>query len=137
LAVKFAEELRTKPPVHLATTLLGTPIGSWESGSVSTEFREKIWTTTVSGPGKLTVRFQYTGGAHRLDIRQVALWIDGKLVGVDQHDGRTGLEDVANTFEIEVPSVPNGTKVEIRAMVRSDGGSDSNGTVYVRLKPRS
>jgi alpha-N-acetylglucosaminidase len=137
LAVKFAEELRTNPPVHLATTLLGTPIGVWQSGSISTEFTEKIWSTTVSGPGRLTVRFQYTGGAHRLDIRQVELWINGKLVGVDRHDGRTGLEDVANTYEIEVPAVPNGTKVELRAMVRSDGGSDSNGTVFVRLKPRS
>ena len=86
-------------------------------------------TPSIKSPGKFEVRFQYTGGAFRLDVDGIEILVDGVVVASDKHYGRTGAVDVDNIWRVDVASL--GKKVELRAKVRADGGEDSNGEITI------
>jgi len=54
---------------------------------------------------------------------------DGKLVQRVDHVGLTGANNHNNVYRVSLPQ-PSG-KVELRASVRSDGGTKSNGDIYL------
>lgn len=112
---------------------LGIPTAEWKAGQVSNDYQIKKWnvSSVIKGDGTYTVKFQYTSGAFRLDIDGIEILADGKVVGADSHYGRTGGQNVDNTWKVVVKGVSAGAKVEIRAKVRADGGSDSNGDIIV------
>jgi hexosaminidase len=68
-----------------------------------------------------------------LDIDGVQLLEDSQVVAEDNHSGRTGDGNVANVFHLRPASVKPGARYSIRASVRSAGGTDSNGTIYLRV----
>ena len=47
--------------------------------------------------------------------------------------GRTGIEDVQNVFHLHLAAVKPGARYALRTRVRSAGGSDSNGTIFLRI----
>ena len=49
--------------------------------------------------------------------------------------GHTGVADVANSYVVAVAQMKAGAKYSIHAQVRSDGGTDSNGQVFVAAVP--
>ena len=103
----------------------------WSAGEVSNDYKIKTWdvTPSIKSPGKFEVRFQYTGGAFRLDVDGIEILVDGVVVASDKHYGRTGAVDVDNIWRVDVASL--GKKVELRAKVRADGGEDSNGEITI------
>lgn len=105
----------------------------WRSGDVTEEWTVVEWTLSLDQPlsGAIDVIFQYSHGAHRLDIDWAELLVGGQVVGRDEHDGRTGGENVANAYRVTVPAGASGPWV-LRARVRADGGSDSAGEVFLR-----
>lgn len=109
------------------------PAGQWKSGETSTEFKVKEWDISahVAGNGNYDVAFQYTHGGHRLDIEWVEILINGQVAGRDEHPGKTGLETVGNTYRFDGLIVPANARVSLRASIRSDGGTDSNGDISV------
>jgi hypothetical protein len=78
------------------------------------------------------VTFQYTGGACRLDIKDVVLLADGEEIGRDEHEGQTGGSNLQNIYTLGLKKPKAGAKYTLKASVRSDGGTDSNGEVLVR-----
>jgi hexosaminidase len=114
-----------------------TPVGHWESKQMSTDFKELDWdiSKAITKPGKYEILMQYTGGAHRLDIAWVAILADGKEIGRDTHEGHTGATDTGNDYVIVVPEVNSGEKFTLKAQVKSDGGTDSNGTIVIMPVP--
>ena len=106
-------------------------VAGWKSGEVSGEPVVKAWDLTKSfdKSGTYAVTFQYTAGAHRLDVSDVELIADGISVSRDVHVGRTGGEDVKNVYHLRLPKAAK--TVILRAKVRADGGNDSNGEIYV------
>ena len=115
-------------------TILPPKVGSWKSGETSETFASRDWniTSQIKKPGTYTVTFQYTGGTHRLDIQQVEILEDGKTIVGDKHDGTTGASNSGNTYRLKVPAVKKGAKYSLRAVIRSDGGNDSNGDIYLK-----
>jgi hexosaminidase len=109
------------------------PIGNWVSSQMSETFKPLEWDAgrVIKKPGKYQVKMQYTGGACRLDIESVEILIDGKEVARDKHAGHTGGSDKNNIYELSVPDFKTGEKVSLVAQVRSDGGTDSSGSVMV------
>jgi alpha-N-acetylglucosaminidase len=81
------------------------------------------------------IRFDYTRGHHRLDIRSVALVADGTVVAEDRHEGYAGTPSSANSYSLKAPS---GTTANngclIRAIIKGGGGTDSNGSVMELLE---
>jgi hexosaminidase len=98
---------------------------------VSTALKERSWVATryITGPGTYEVVFGYTGGAHGLAIEQARIEPSGS---VDKHAGFTGAATRDNVYTVTVDNYDPTAKYVVKAMVRSDGGTDSSGTVYVR-----
>jgi hexosaminidase len=106
------------------------PIGSWKSGETGEQFQPKDWPLTLKEKGAYDAVFVYTSGSHRLDIQRVELLEDGRTVAVDEHVGAAGFAQIANRYKLEVKSLKPGATYTLRAVVRSDGGTDSNGDVF-------
>ncbi len=118
---------------HLPALL--EPAGRWTPEGTPEGFEEMEWDVgaAVEGGGSLRVLFQYTGGAHRLEIRRVALLRDGEEVSRDEHEGVTGARDVDNLYSLEVPAGHDDARWVLRALARGGGGTDSSGELYLHL----
>jgi hexosaminidase len=112
-------------------------IGNWKSGEPGDAFAPMKWDASkaITGPGKYAVKLQYTQGGCRLDIEWVAVEIDGAEVVRDTHNGTTGGTDRKNDYVLVVPAFKPGSKINVVASIRSDGGTDSNGEVLVTKSP--
>lgn len=112
---------------------LPTIIGDWKSGQTTETFEPKSWdiTSHLDGSGTYRVTFQYTSGGHRLDIQSVELLEDGKVIAEDRHWGTTGGRNENNTYTLKIPEFRKSSTYKLRASVRSDGGTDSNGQLYL------
>ncbi len=111
----------------------GTRIGKWSSGKVSEEYTPVTYdlTNLLEKPGKFTVLFKYSSGSHQLGIEKVELLANGKVIATEAHRGVTGVRPENNGYQLELPSFENGTKYQVKAYIRSEGGTDSNGSVYL------
>jgi hypothetical protein len=124
----------------MAKNIAGYPaerIGTWDPERMSFPDRRPLtWDVSafVEKPGEYEVLFQYTDGWHRLEIHELELLIDGEVVSRDDHFGATGTVDVDNRYRIDVPPHENGATCELRALIRSDGGTNSRG--YLTLARR-
>lgn len=75
--------------------------------------------------------FEYSGGLHRLEIASLALVVNGVVGSKDEHPGKTGAFDEANDYALDIPAVPVDATVVLRAAVRSEGGTDSHGELFI------
>lgn len=108
-------------------------LGRWKSGETKEVFTPHEWDITgkITGPAEAKIRFQYTNGAHRLDIEWAEILIDGAEISRDAHRGVTGATDKDNVFTFKIPAFKLGAKITLRANVRSDAGTDSNGEIQL------
>ncbi len=108
-------------------------IGRWKSGQTDESFKPLQWdiTKAVKEAGTYQVMFQYTGGEHRLDIKSVELLANDKVIAEDAHPGVTGGSTKDNVYTVSVDKLDKNARYTIRAVVRSDGGADSNGDVFL------
>ncbi|MBP8606220.1 MAG: beta-N-acetylhexosaminidase [Phycisphaerae bacterium] len=115
---------------------LRTIAGSWKSGQTGQTFAPLQWnvSTVLKEAGTYEVAFQYTGGAHRLDIQSVELLAGDTIVASDYHFGITGGRTQDNVYRLTVRQYDPTAAYVLRAVVRSDGGTDSNGYVYLTKK---
>jgi len=111
-------------------------VAFWTPSQMTGEFHPLEWDVTalIRSAGNYEVTFAYTKGAHRLAIRTVELLAGGKVVSADQHDGVTGKLHSGNTYTLAIPPSAPGTAFTLRAEVRSEGGTDSNGEILIRQK---
>lgn len=144
-ALKNYDEFRTRLP-HLLAHLdaLGVnyrkltddvvPVATWKSGETKEVFTPRTWdiSKAITAAGKYEVTFQFTGGAHRLDIGWAALFVNGKEVSRDQHEGVTGASTKKNVYRLVLDAAVVGAKYELQANIRSDAGTDSNGEITVQ-----
>lgn len=107
-------------------------IGTWKSGEANETFAAKSWDVSkaISGPGTYAFTFQYTEGECRIDIDGAELLRDGVVVATDGHKGRTGGESEGNVYTFQLSEAPKGLYT-LRAKIRVDGGTDSNGEISV------
>jgi len=108
-------------------------VGSWKSGEPTETWAVREWEIGrhVTGAGKIKVTFLYTGGGCRLDVRSVEIVVDGRIVAKDAHWGTTGARHEKNTYSLEIGEFPAGATITLRAQIRSDGGTDSNGEILL------
>lgn len=111
----------------------GEVIGTWEPGKVKVDWSVVEWPIDAGLLERLGgVRFQFTGGHHRLDIREVSVVADGKVVATDKHDGEAGDVHRGHVYRFDIPAgtSANNTLV-IRAEVRSLVAANSHGKVIM------
>ena len=111
------------------------PAATWKSGEIGETWIEKTWEITpqIGKAGTVEATFQFSGGAHRLDISKVELLRDGAVVAMDEHIGVTGGATKDNVYRLPLANSAPGQYL-LRARVRADGGNDSNGDIFVAVK---
>jgi alpha-N-acetylglucosaminidase len=111
----------------------GESIGNWSSANVGEEWKTVEWPISSSQLKSIeAVVFIYTDGKHRLDIQEVSLVADGKVLAVDKHVGFAGIPSSQNRYVFKLPAtVQANNGCVVRAIVRADGGSDSKGRIEV------
>lgn len=67
-----------------------------------------------------------------MGIEYAELLHDGKPVAKDEHRGEAGARHLNNEYSLPLQAHKSGTYT-IRASVRSEGGLDSNGHVYLNV----
>lgn len=115
----------------------GSEIGRWAKNQLTTQWQTVEWPITVDQARACRgILFKYSGGASRLNIKDVVLVADGKEVAKDNHFGFTGIPDKDNRYNVKLPAgVLCNNDAKIRAAICTDGGStDSQGTVFVLEK---
>ena len=105
---------------------------SWAPEQTPARFADREWNLKQAlEPGKKTaVYFQWSRGRHRLDVRNVRLINNGRILE-DKHHGFTGSRNRDNVwyFQLPVDAPPTGWKLV--ANVKGDGGTDSRGTITI------
>ena len=111
-------------------------VGSWKSGDMTEQFSVHEWDlgTNVPDAAVYVAYFSYSGGACRLDIEWAELLEDGVPVSRDTHAGTTGGDDRGNEYVLQVYTFKPGAKYTLRASVRTDGGTDSTGDIFLFRK---
>lgn len=118
-----------------AAPLPAAPVAAWKPADVSTEWQEKSWNlgSAITGEGPWVVTFMYEKGSCRLDMKDAALLVNGKVIARDDHEGTTGGRHERNRYTLTLPpgSLPPGAAITLKAMIRADGGTDSYGGIFV------
>ncbi len=108
-------------------------VGTWKPGDITQQFATHEWDLVdkVKDSGVYVAYFSYSHGADRLDIEWAELLENGVPISRDTHPGTTGGADSANQYVLQVYTFKPGAKYTLRASVRTDGGTDSNGDVFM------
>ena len=126
-----------RPDGGLGGGWAGVKVGGWQPSQITTTLAPMEWdvTTNVTAAGKASVRFDYSEGAHGLDIAWAALLEDGKEISRDTHEGFTGAAQRNPVYSLDLPAPKPGAKYTLRAEIAGDGGTDSRGDVLWIFNP--
>lgn len=115
---------------------LGDKIGSWTPDDI-----KETWNTVkidvteqLLEEGEYLVSFLYLSGGHRLDINSVRILKNGEVISSDKHSGFAGTPNKNNQYKLQLKEVAFSTKYEIQMKIRSNGGTNSNGNIYLLKK---
>jgi hexosaminidase len=111
----------------------------WTPEQMSESWVDVEWDVTrfVSAPGTYEVELRYERGAHGIAIESVSLLAGDRVVVQDAHEGWSGAEKRDNRYTLVVERAQPDTTYILRVRLRSDGGTDSSGTVHVgRLRAK-
>ncbi len=114
----------------------GVRIGGWEPGQLSnSEFTTLVFNVSdiVESEGTLQVLVDYETGRHAVAVAGASIVGNGGVIDSDVHDGWSGADKFGNIYNLNLPRYAPGTGYEIRVDLRSDGGTDSAGSVYLSL----
>lgn len=106
-------------------------VAKWSPKEVAKDWKAAEFDVTpaVTADGIHRAIFQFTGGAHKLRMRQVELVRDGKVIATDGHEGETGGRSSKNVYRLPVTGHRPGARYTLRAEMRGDGGNDSHGGI--------
>ncbi|MEW6741286.1 MAG: beta-N-acetylhexosaminidase [Planctomycetota bacterium] len=110
-------------------------VGGWTPAQMSEQFKTLDWDVTphVQAAKTYNFIFCYEKGACRLDIEWAALLENGKELSRDTHLGITGARTEANEYKLGLEALDPKAKYTLRASVRSDGGTDSTGGIWLKV----
>ncbi|GEM_PF-1074345 len=105
---------------------------TWTPTDTPKSYTDHSWTIAEPlVPGKETrVFFQYTKGAHRLNIRDVRLTAGDHSIE-DKHFGFTGEAKHDNVWFFPIPDDAPATSWNLTAEIQGDGGTDSHGIITI------
>ncbi len=83
----------------------------------------------LDGEGRYTVTFTYTNGEHKLCLTESLFIADGKGIAYFKEMRSAGSNPREIVLSVEVPA--GTTELELYALARCGGGSDSNGVIKV------
>ncbi len=116
--------------------------GTWKPSDISDEYKTLEWdvTSKVYANGRAYAGFYYTSGNHFLDIAQVDLLENGKVISSDIHHGLADKFRGTNktkTFQynLTVDQYDPKATYTIVAKIKGNNGTDSYGNFTFNLSP--
>ncbi|MCP3966151.1 MAG: family 20 glycosylhydrolase [Lentisphaerae bacterium] len=116
----------------------GEKLGEWTPDNMSEKLHRITWdipTKKLKDTNRIDITFTYDNGAHGLEISKLELLKDNIPVAADSHRGWSGAVDRNNIYSISPVKYAEGSSYKLRASVRSDGGTDSQGYVWLKCSP--
>lgn len=103
----------------------------WESNEYNTTYKRQTYdfSSCINQPGNYTITFAYKSGSHLLASRNAVIEVDGKKVASFDKEVSAGLNPSKWSYTFNVQSKPK--KVTLAVDLRTDGGSNSSGTIKV------
>lgn len=110
-----------------------TPTTNWKTGDFTTEWTEHTWDLSEyidRGVREYAVLFRYSSGGCKFVARNAIIKVDGQIIASFSDEVSTsGSGSLSWTWKWTVDSAPK--TMTITAEVRTDGGTKSNGTIYI------
>lgn len=111
-------------------------VGGWDPKSVSLSWKElRIPCATADIRGGKAIRLRYLRGSERLEIKEIAIEMDGKKVAKSTKIGKAGSASENNVLKYEItdPSIGN-NGCAIVVTVRTQKSTDSYGAIEILPK---
>ncbi|MGF1574303.1 MAG: carboxypeptidase regulatory-like domain-containing protein [Sumerlaeia bacterium] len=108
-------------------------IGGWEPNEITiypTSKRLNI-TTHIKQAGPATIYLEYEKGRHAMACQSAVLYQDGSIISSDVHDAWAGNDVVGTQYYLTIPQYDPQANYELELTMRSDGGTDSTGSIYL------
>lgn len=130
-----AGQLKALPPAARLGLVRGrgVRIGTWQPKQMSEqgcEIRIDV-TGKIPGAGEIVVAWEYKRGAHGVYIDATTLLENGREVARDEHRGWSGASTRHNIYRLKLHKLDPDAKYEIVGKLRSSGGTDSYGEVWL------
>ncbi len=118
----------------------GYILNQWTPNDITDSYQTKEWDATkkVYASGRVIAGFFMTKGANNLEIEEVQLLEDGKVISKDAHHGISKVgKNIFRpyNYNLEVTDYNPKAKYTIRAKIKGDKGSDSYGNITFNLSP--
>lgn len=124
--------------IDVFRTVDGARIGGWAPGDLSNgEWRVMTFDATqamAGAKGTPSVVATYEKGRHAVELRGARLRINNNVASEDRHAGWTGSDHWGNRFRLPIGAPQAGARYVIEIDMKSDGGNDSMGSVYLSVK---
>jgi len=122
--------------IEVKKTMSGVRVGGWSPGQLSlTNFTPLIFDVTpvLESAGDIEVLVMYQNGRHAVETGPVSLLAGSQIVARDDHKGWSGADHWNNAYHLRLNEIAPGTVYRLEIQLRSDGGTDSTGSVYLSL----
>lgn len=108
-------------------------IGSWQDKDFTTSWQQRDWdfSAYISARGKYTISFTYLKGAHMLCMKDIVVLADGQPVCEITDELIAGYSP--RTFSVDFTLKSNPESLVLKALVRTDGGSNSYGKITLSV----
>ena len=109
-------------------------VDSWSPQQTPQDWKNHSFSTAgeIKASGTYGVAFLYSKGTHALDISEVSLLEDGKVVATDKHTAFSGGSLKRIAYTLKLPTYKAGAKYTIQARIKGSGGTDSHGEVKIQ-----
>ncbi|MBR5434251.1 MAG: leucine-rich repeat protein, partial [Bacteroidales bacterium] len=110
-------------------------VENWQKDDFTSSYVRRTWdfSSELKGAGSYTVTFKYTGGACMLCLADALFTADGNAIAFVAERRTAGLNPKQIVYEITVPAETE--ELMLFALARTDGGTDSKGTISISYQP--
>jgi len=122
--------------IEVKKTMTGVRVGGWSPGQLSlTGFTPLVFDVTplLESAGNIEVLVMYQNGRHAVETGTVSLFAGNGIVARDDHKGWSGADHWNNVYHLRLDAIAPGAVYRLEVQLRSDGGTDSTGSVYLSL----
>jgi len=108
-------------------------VGGWSPDSISESFKvyEYDLTNILKSPGDYQLILDYEKGYHGVAAEWATVTANGVEIAGDAHAGWSGARDLANVYRMRLPALTPGAIYILHLSLRSDGGTDTFGSIYL------
>ena len=105
-------------------------MGKWKPRDLGNDWKTiTLDAKGIKKAGEYQVSFAYTKGNNRLDIQNVELLENDKVISDDRHQGFSGASNEKNIYLLKLQDYKPNARYQIRYQGKPKGGIDSRGNI--------